>query len=120
MNRLAGFCFAIMFGAGSAGAGEADVVKVDFSRAADGSYRFSVSVRHDDEGWDHYANKWEVVAPDGTVLATRVLVHPHENEQPFTRSLSGIRIPDGITQVTLRAGDSVHDTGGAMITVELD
>jgi len=39
-------------------------------------------------------------------------LHPHENEQPFTRSLSGVVIPEGITEVTLRAKDSVHEYGG--------
>ncbi len=100
-------------------AGEADVVAVEAHMTAPGVYRFDVSVRHDDTGWDHYANAWEVVAPDGTVLGTRELLHPHENEQPFTRSLSGVEIPDDIATVTVRAVDSVHDRGGAEMSVDL-
>ena len=46
-----------------------------------------------DSGWDHYANRWEVLEPEGQVIATRTLLHPHVDEQPFTRSLSGIHIP---------------------------
>ncbi|MEL6962418.1 MAG: hypothetical protein AAFO01_06650 [Pseudomonadota bacterium] len=93
-------------------AGEADVVGVEVRKESAGTYRFDVTVAHGDEGWDHYADAWDVVAPDGTVLGTRVLLHPHENEQPFTRSLSGVVIPEGITEVTLRAKDSVHEYGG--------
>ena len=93
-------------------AGEADVVGVEVQKESAGTYRFDVTVAHGDEGWDHYADAWDVVAPDGTVLGTRVLLHPHENEQPFTRSLSGVVIPEGITEVTLRAKDSVHEYGG--------
>lgn len=93
-------------------AGEADVEKVKISKESAGSYRFDVTVRHDDKGWDHYANKWEVVAPDGKVLGTRVLAHPHETEQPFTRSLGGVKIPAGIEKVRVRAYDSVHGPGG--------
>lgn len=100
-------------------AGEADVVGVEVSVGGDGSYRFDVTVEHADEGWDHYADAWDVVGPDGAVLGTRTLLHPHENEQPFTRSLTGVAIPDGIGEVTLRAKDSVHDYGGAEITVAL-
>lgn len=100
-------------------AGEADVVGVDVTNEGGGSYRFNVTVAHGDEGWDHYADAWDVVAPDGTVLGTRVLAHPHENEQPFTRSLTGVTIPDGITEVILRAKDSVHEFGGAEMTVIL-
>lgn len=100
-------------------AGEADAVKVEVSKEGAGSYRFDVTVRHADEGWKHYANKWEVIAPDGNVLGTRVLFHPHETEQPFTRSLSGVKIPDGIETVKVRAYDSVHGDGGAEVEVRL-
>lgn len=100
-------------------AGEADVVGAQATRASDGTFRFEVAVRHGDEGWHHYADKWDVVAPDGTVLATRVLLHPHENEQPFTRFLGGVAIPAGIDRVTIRADDKIHGYGGAEITVDL-
>jgi len=99
-------------------AGEADVVGVEVSKSSDGAYRFDVTVAHGDEGWDHYADAWDVVTPDGTVLGTRVLHHPHETEQPFTRSTT-VTIPDGVTEVVLRAKDSVHEYGGAEITVPL-
>jgi len=98
-------------------AGEADVVGVKVSKTGERVYRFDVTVRHGDTGWDHYADRWEVLAPDGTVLGVRVLAHPHENEQPFTRSLSGVEIPAGMTEVRVRAGDSVHKFGGAEMTV---
>ena len=95
-----------------AAAGEADVLDVKISQSGSGTYSFTVTVRHADTGWDHYADRWEVVAPDGTVLGTRVLLHPHVNEQPFTRSQSGIRIPEGIDTVIVRAHDSVDGLGG--------
>ena len=98
-------------------AGEADVLDVRISRSGAGTYSFAVTVRHGDTGWDHYADRWEVVAPDGTVLGTRVLLHPHEHEQPFTRSTSGVRIPDGIETVTVRAHDSVDGLGGIEMSV---
>jgi len=100
-------------------AGEVDVVKVTFSQNDAGDYRFDVTLRHADEGWNHYANKWEIVAPDNSLLATRVLHHPHVNEQPFTRSLDGINIPEGINAVTLQGHDSVHGYGGETIRISL-
>ena len=100
-------------------AGEAGVVGVKIIKEGTGTYRFDVSVRHGDEGWKHYADGWDVVAPDGSVLGTRELAHPHENEQPFTRSLAGVRIPESVNQVTLRAHDSVHGYGGAEMRVEV-
>lgn len=99
-------------------AGEADVVKVEVSQHRD-TYAFRVTIRHADTGWDHYADAFEVLAPDGTVLGTRTLLHPHVAEQPFVRSLSGVRIPEGIDKVTVRAHDSVHGLGGEEIQVDL-
>lgn len=75
------------------------------------TWSFHVTVRHGDEGWDHYADGWEVASPDGIQLGYRKLLHPHENEQPFTRSLSGVGIPDDLSTVIIRAHDSVHEWG---------
>ena len=103
----------------SAKAGEVEIVKADAKGEQGGAYRFSVTLRHADEGWNHYADAWEVLAPDGTVLGTRVLYHPHVNEQPFTRSLAGVRVPDGVSRVSIRAHDKVHGTGPRTLTVDL-
>ena len=99
-------------------AGEADVVGAKVDKTGN-IYSFDVTVQHGDEGWQHYADKWEVVAPDGHILATRVLHHPHVGEQPFTRSLSGIEIGAGVSSVIVRAHDLVHGYGGQEMTVEL-
>lgn len=100
-------------------AGEADVVSAEATKSGAGVHNFSVTVAHGDEGWEHYANKWEVVTLDGKILATRVLAHPHVAEQPFTRSKFGVKIPAGTTEVILRAGDSVHNLGGKELKIQL-
>ena len=83
-------------------------------------WRFDVTVRHNDEGWEHYADAWQIVRPtDGKVLGERVLAHPHEHEQPFTRSLSGVSIPEGLTVVAVRAKCNVHGFGGREVRVDL-
>ena len=104
-------------------AGKADVIDVDVSCEtgdADRVCRFSVTIRHGDAGWAHYANKWDVLTTDGRLLGTRELLHPHDNEQPFTRSLSGVAVPADVDEVIIRAHDSVHGYGGmeAKITVQ--
>lgn len=115
------FLLVMTFGLGlpAASAGEADVVKAVATPESSGTWRFDVTVRHDDAGWDHYADAWEVRLADGTVLGTRTLLHPHDNEQPFTRSLSGVEIPDGVDEVEIYARDSVHGWGGVVETVTL-
>lgn len=86
----------------------------DVSVRVSGSGRqFSVTVEHNDDGWDYYADGWVVVDPeDGTVYGERVLAHPHDHEQPFTRSLSGVSIPDGVDQVLVVARNNVRGFGG--------
>ena len=98
---------------------EADVVKVKVTQQSNGSYSFQVTVRHNDEGWDHYADAWDVRGADGTIYGTRVLAHRHENEQPFTRGKSGVSIPDGVKSVIVRAHDKVHGHGGKTKEVAL-
>ena len=100
-------------------AGEADVMGAEAARESDGTWRFRVTVAHGDEGWDHYADRWQVETPEGRALGTRVLLHPHENEQPFTRALGGVVIPPEVPAVVIRAHDSVHGDGGASFRVEL-
>ncbi len=88
-------------------AGDAQIV--DATAKRNGSdWTISVTLRHADTGWDHYANLWQVLSPDGHVLGERVLLHPHVDEQPFTRSLSGIEIPPDLRDVVIRASDTVH------------
>lgn len=84
-------------------AGAADVVDVKVRRSSPGLYDFHVTVKSVDKGWDHYADAFEVLAPDGTLLGRRVLLHPHEDEQPFTRELLGVRIPAHVKEVLVRA-----------------
>lgn len=102
-----------------AAAGEVEIVAAEAYPLGGGEWRFEVTLRHADTGWDHYANAWDVVAPDGTVLGTRKLLHPHVEEQPFTRSLGGVAVPDGVEQVTIRAYDSVHGRAQNGMIVDL-
>lgn len=78
-----------------------------------------VTVLHPDTGWDHYADGWEILDAGGTRLGYRELMHPHVNEQPFTRSLSGIVIPDGTREIFVRPRCSVDGWAGQAIRVEM-
>lgn len=98
----------------------AQVVHVVAARGSGVSWRFDVTVRHNDQGWDHYADAWQVVHPGtGDVIAERVLAHPHDTEQPFTRSLSGVAAPPDTTTVIVRARCNVHGFGGREVIVDL-
>ena len=105
--------------AGPLVAGEADVIEAELSPSGDGTFRLDATVRHDDTGWDHYADGFEALSPDEEVLGTRELLHPHVDEQPFTRSLIGLVIPDGVDEIIVRAHDSVDGYGGAEVRLEV-
>jgi len=97
-----------------------EVENVDSTaREAGDTWSFSVTLKHGDTGWDHYADLWQVYSPGGDLLGERVLHHPHVEEQPFTRSLSGVSIPDDLNEVIIRARDSVHGVSGQELRITL-
>ena len=105
---------------------DADVIAVKAIDRGDQGWTFHVTVAHPDTGWEDYCNGWDVVTQDGMVLKndesdpfTRLLFHPHETEQPFTRSQSGLRIPQGTSTVVVRAHDIVHGFGGKEVEIDL-
>ncbi len=98
-------------------AGEVRIVdvKVECPR----SCTFAVTLEHADQGWSHYADQWDVVTLEGRLLKSRVLYHPHDDEQPFTRSLGGVEIPPEAGQVKIRARDSKHGYSSQEFIVDL-
>jgi hypothetical protein len=105
---------------------DADVTFVRAVETVDGTWTFHVTVRHPDSGWEDYADGWDIVTADNIVVKrddddqfSRLLLHPHVDEQPFTRSQSGLKLPAGITHVTVRAHDLIDGNGGQEVTVDL-
>ncbi len=81
--------------------------------------RFDVTLKHDDTGWEHYADSWRVLTESGEELGKRVLLHPHVNEQPFTRSLNDVIIPEDIKTIWIEAHDSVHGASSKRYRLDL-
>ncbi len=100
----------------------ADAPQITDARANQqgGTWRFDVTLLHPDTGWDHYADGWRVELADGTVLTTRVLAHPHVNEQPFTRSQSGVTVLEGVTTVYVRSRCNVDGWSEGVVALELE
>lgn len=129
-TALRHFILAVVVGALGAGCGEidnvaetsapaegcADVIEATVVRSGD-RFVVTATVESADTGWDRYADAWEVRTTAGDVLGTRVLAHPHVDEQPFTRSLTDVEIPPGVTTVQIAARDSVVGFCGATATV---
>ena len=97
-----------------------DVLGVEASLDGDGTWTFSVTLSSPYDTPERYADAWRVVGPDGTEYGSRVLTHDHANEQPFTRSQSGIEIPDDVEVVTVEGRDQVSGWGGATMEIQLE
>lgn len=100
----------------------ADQAKIEAVKATQSGagWRFDVTLSHPDSGWDHYADGWRVLDINGRELGLRVLAHPHVHEQPFTRSLSGVTLREGSSQVQIQARCSVDGWGDQLFLVNLD
>jgi len=99
-------------------AGAVLIKAVEFSRGS-ADWTVNVTLAHADTGWEHYADGWRVVDPTGKELGMRTLYHPHVNEQPFTRSLSGVAIPANISKVFVEARDKKHGWSKDRVMVDL-
>jgi len=104
---------------GESAAGCAHVIDGEVTASGDG-FTVSATVLSADTGDEKYADKWEVRTVAGDVLGERILAHPHVNEQPFTRSLGDVAIPDDIDSVVLAAHDSVVGFCGDTHTVSIE
>lgn len=96
-----------------------DVVSVDVDVESDGTYLFEVTISSPYDSPERYADAWRILGPDGTQLAIRELLHDHANEQPFTRSLSGVELPAGIETVTVEGRDLEYGWGGATVDADV-
>ena len=103
---------------GIAHAGEVKILAADFHHNSNNRWTVSVTLKHHDTGWDHYADEWRLVDENGNVLADRVLFHPHM-EQPFTRSLGGVQLPKGISTIYVEAHDKVHGWAPHRLKVDM-
>ena len=97
-----------------------DVVDVVATAEDAGSWTFAVTLSSPYDSPDRYADSWRVRNEDGTVYGERFLTHDHANEQPFTRSQSGIEIPDSVIVVVVEGRDQISGWGGETMTIELE
>jgi hypothetical protein len=97
----------------------AHVIDASASQANDNTWTFAATVKSADTGWDKYADQWIVLYGESSILGTRDLLHPHETEQPFTRSLTGVVVPTRLDSVEITARDSVAGFCGSNFILSL-
>jgi hypothetical protein len=95
-----------------------DVIDAEATVSSTG-WRFAVTISSPYDSPDRYADGWRILGPDGTEYGFRLLTHDHASEQPFTRTLDGVEIPDGVTTVTIEGRDQEFGFGGALFELTL-
>ena len=96
-----------------------DIVEVRAARECGGTYSFDVTVSSPYDTPERYADGWRILGPDEEVYAEMTLDHDHAAEQPFTRTQTGVEIPDGVTSVVVEGRDLENGYGGGTQTVDL-
>ena len=99
-------------------ANDVEIVNVEFINQGN-TWRVNTTIKHHDTGWEHYADAWRVVSESGEKLGERILFHPHENEQPFTRSLQRLVIPKNMNVIYVEAHDKKHGWSKQRVQVDL-
>lgn len=101
-----------------AAAGQVEIVNVMIEPSAN-RWTFHVTLKHDDTGWDHYADDWRIVDQKGNVIGDRKLWHPHPEEQPFTRTLADVLIPKGTNILFIEAHDKKHGWSKQRVRIDM-
>jgi len=100
-------------------ANDVKVLAASIIHQSQGEYLINVKLQHPDTGWEHYADEWRIIDQHGNILASRVLLHPHVQEQPFTRSLSKVKLDDSLTTLYIEAHDKKHGWAKEKLKIDL-
>lgn len=84
-----------------------------------GEYLVNVKLQHQDSGWEHYADEWRLIDAQGNILGSRVLLHPHVEEQPFTRALSNVKLDGSLGNIYVEAHDTEHGWSKQKLEIDL-
>lgn len=84
-----------------------------------GQWSFEVTVSSPYDTPDRYADAWRVLDGDDIELGVRELSHDHAGEQPFTRDLSDVAVPDDVVVVFIEGRDLINGWSGQRFALEL-
>jgi hypothetical protein len=106
-------------GGGASGQKHPDVLEAELESSGQ-TYSLDVTVSSPYDSPERYADGWRVLAPDGAVLGEHELMHDHAGEQPFTRTQTGLEIPDNVEEITVEGRDLENGYGGETVTIPVE
>jgi hypothetical protein len=96
-----------------------NVVAVKVRSAGADTFSFDVTITSPYDTPQRYADAFRIIGRDGVAFGERVLLHDHADEQPFTRDITGVRIPPEVRAVIVQGRDQKYGYGGRTIEVAL-
>lgn len=97
-----------------------DVRQATLKPTGKGVYDATITVSSPYDTPERYADGWRVLkAGTDEVLSEHMLAHDHADEQPFSRTQSDLKIPDGVSRVTIQGRDQDNGYGGETVTIDV-
>lgn len=96
-----------------------DVIGAKVNARGAHAFDFDVTISSPYDTPQRYADAFRVMGKDGKVYGERILLHDHADEQPFTRDLTGVKIPAGVRAVVIQARDRKFGYGGKTVEAAL-
>ena len=78
----------------------------------------AAAIFHQSHG-EHYADEWRLIDAQGNILGSRVLLHAHVEEQPFTRALSNVKLDGSLGNIYVEAHDKEHGWSKQKLEIDL-
>lgn len=95
------------------------VLAAELRRDSGGTWSLDVTISSEYDSAERYADGWRVLTPEGDVLGEHELAHDHAGEQPFTRTQTGLEIPESVSTVTIEGRDTDNGYGGETLAIDV-
>ena len=82
-------------------------------------FTFQVMISSPYASAERHTDAVRVIGDDGVVYGILELTHPHAGQQPFSRTLRDVEIPESVTKVIIEGRDSTYGWGGEVVTLAI-
>lgn len=98
---------------------DAPVIAAADAQLDGGRWTVTVTLKHRDSGWDHFATGLAVLAPDGSRIGSLDLTRPNVGKSRFTARITGLKVPPGTEFVLIRSRCSLVGWAAEPVRVDL-
>lgn len=99
-------------------AGPANIAMVKIT-GIESSMTIEVVLKHDDDGWEHYADSVAIFTTAGEKLANVAIKRPHAGHDYISVRLNNLDLPEGTEALIIKGNCSIDGWVGQPVTVSL-